>query len=208
MKDEILSLMTDFGEFSLDYFIQDDNIKEFPIFGSVFSMVKISIDVRDKIFIHKIKSFIENIDKNQKWREKFSNSEECNKISKQLLYIVDSCDDDNKLKLIGMAFNYFVNGEISKDEYFYTVNIISKSFYPFLKILLDIDESDKRFKNDGTKYNYVGIAHLLNIGALDFDGQTPVIYNSQTNKIKSPPSIIVALNEYSYFLRELLNKLN
>ena len=208
MKDEIMSLLTDFGEFTLDYFIQDDNIKDFPIFGPVFSMVKIGVDVHDRIFIEKIKSFIDNIDKNQKWQEKFSDVEECNKISKQLLYIVDSCDDDNKLKLIGMAFNYFVNGEISKDDYFYIVNIISKSFYPFLKMLLDIDESDMRFKNDGTKYDYVGMAHLLNIGALDFDGQTPALINSQTNRIESPPSIIVALNDYSIFLRELLNKLN
>lgn len=207
MKDEIMSLMADFGEFTLDSFIQDGIIKELPIIGSAFSVVKISVSICDRIFVEKIKSFIENIDSNHKWREKFSDDEECNKISKQLLYIVDSCDDDNKLKLIGMAFNYLVNGEISKNEYFYTVNIISKSFYPFLKMLLDIDESDKRFKNDGTKYDYVGIAHLLNIGALDFDGQTPVLFNSRTNKIESPPSIIVRLNGYSEFLRELLNKL-
>ncbi|MDO5548148.1 MAG: hypothetical protein Q4F79_06640 [Eubacteriales bacterium] len=103
-----------------------------------------------------------------------------------------------------MAFNYLVNGEISKNEYFYTVNIISKSFYPFLKMLLDIDESDKRFKNDGTKYDYVGITHLLNIGALDFDGQTV----ASTGKIESPPSVIVALNGYSEFIKELFNKLN
>ena len=107
-----------------------------------------------------------------------------------------------------MAFNYLVKGEISKDEYFYVVNIISKSFYPYLEILLDIDESDKRFKNDGTKYDYFGIAHLLNIGALDYDGQTAALFNSQTNKIESPPSIIVALNRYSDFLKELLQKLN
>lgn len=208
MKDEIMSLVEEFGEFTLDSFIQDGIIKDLPIVGSVFSMVKIGVDIRDRIFVEKIKSFIENIDRNQKWREKFSDDEECNKISRQLLYIVDSCDDDNKLKLIGMAFNYLVNGEISKDEYFYTVNIISKSFYPFLKMLLDIDESDKRFQNDGTKYDYIGIAHLLNIGALDFDGQTMPVVNLQMKKIKSPPSIIVALNGYSEFLRELLNKLN
>lgn len=207
MKDEIMSLMTDFGEFTLDHFIQDGIIKDLPIIGPTFSLVKVSLEIRDRIFVEKLKSFIENIDKNQKWREKFSDDEECNKISKQLLYIVDSCDDDNKLKLIGMAFNYLVNGDISRDEYFYIVNIISKSFYPYLKMLLDIDESDKRFKNDDTKYDYVGIAHLLNIGALDFDGQTAVVFNSQTGKIESPPSIIVAVNGYSEFLRELLNKL-
>jgi len=208
MKDEIISLISDFGEFTLDYFIQDGIIKDLPIVGSIFSMVKVSLDVRDRIFAEKIKSFIGNIDKNQKWREKFSDDDECNKISKQLLYIVDSCDDDNKLKLIGMAFNYLVNGDISREEYFYTVNIISKSFYPFLKMLLDIDESDKRFKNDNTKYDYIGITHLLNIGALDFDGHTVASFNSETGKIESPPSIIVAVNGYSEFLMELLNKLN
>lgn len=208
MKDEIMSLMADFGEVTLDSFLQDGIVKDLPIVGSFFSVIKISGDIRDRIFVEKLKSFIDNIDKNQKWREKFSNDEECNKISKQLLYIVDSCDDDDKLKLIGMAFNYLVNGEISKDDYFYTVNIISKSFYPYLKLLLDIDESDNRFKNDNTKYDYVGISHLLNIGALDFDGQTVTTFNSQTGKIESPPSIIVAMNGYSEFLRELLNKLS
>ena len=101
-----------------------------------------------------------------------------------------------------------MNGEISKDEYFYTVNIISKSFYPYLKMLLEIDESDKRFENDGTKYDYFGITHLLNIGVLDYDGQTAALFNSQMNKIESPPSIIVALNGYSGFLKELLQKLD
>lgn len=206
MKDDMMSLIENVGEFTLDSFMPDGIIKDLPIVGPVFSVIKIGKDIRDRIFIEKIKSFIEDIDKNQKWREKFSDDEECNKISKQLLYIVDSCDDDNKLRLIGKAFNYLVNGEISKNEYFYTVNIISKSFYPFLKILLDIDESDKRFKNDDTKYDYVGIAHLLNIGALDFDGQTVLAFSAQTGKVESPPAVIVALNGYSEFLKELLNK--
>ena len=207
MKNEIMSLITYFGEFTLDYFIKDGIIKDLPIIGPVFNMIKISSDIHDRIFVEKIKSFIENIDRNQKWREKFRDDEECSKISKQLLYIVDSCDDDNKLKLIGLAFNYLVNGEINKDEYFYIVSIISKSYYPFLKILIDIDESDSRFKNDGTQYNYDGIAHLLNIGALDYNGQTMMSYDSHTG-IMEPPSIIVALNGYSEFLKKLLNKLN
>ena len=135
-------------------------------------------------------------------------NEECNKISKQLLYIVDSCDNDNKLKLIGLAFNDLVNGKINKGEYFYTAHIITKSFYPFLKILSDIDEPDRRFSNDGTKYDYFGITHLLNIGALDFDGQTAAFFNPQTTKIELPPALIVALNGYSDLLRELLSKLN
>lgn len=206
MTDEIMSLMEDYGEFTLDYFIKDDILKDFPVFGPAFSIIKICADIRDRIFVEKIKIFIENIDKDQKWQKKFSDEKECNKIAKQLLYIIDSCDDDNKLKLIGIAFNYFVSGEISKDEYFYAVNIISKSFYPFLKMLTDIDESDERFVNDGKKYDYFGIEHLLNIGVLSFDGQTLACFDPETGG--SPPSIIVRLNGYGEFLRELLNKLN
>lgn len=40
MKDEIMSLLTDFGEFTLDSFLQDGMIKELPIVGSAFSIVK------------------------------------------------------------------------------------------------------------------------------------------------------------------------
>lgn len=203
-----MSLMTKYGEFTLDSFMSDGLLKDLPIFGSAFSLIKIGTNIHDRIFIAKLKSFIENIDENPKWKEKFSDDEECNKISKQLLYIINSCDDDNKLKLIGLAFNYLVNGEINKDEYFYTVNIISNSFYPFLKILKDIDKTDSRFVNDGKKYDYFGITHLVNIGALDYDGQTAAIINDKTHKIETPPSIIVALNGYSDFLIELLNKLD
>ena len=208
MKDEIMSLLTDYGELTLDMFLRDGIIKELPIVGSTFSMVKISADIRDRIFMEKLKSFIENIEKNTKWQEKFSDIEECSKISKQLLYIIDSCDDDKKLKLIGMAFNYLVKGEMNKEDYFFTVNMISKSFYPYLEMLLDIDESDERFPNDGTKYHYDGIVHLLNIGALDYDGQIPMLINEKTNEIESRPCIIVTLNCYGNFIRGLLSMLN
>lgn len=203
-----MSLLTDYGELTLDMFLRDGIIKELPIVGSTFSMIKISADIRDRIFMEKLKSFIEYIEKNTKWQEKFSDVEECSKISKQLLYIVDSCDDDKKLKLIGMAFNYLVKGEMNKDDYFFSVNMISKSFYPYLEMLLDIDESDKRFPNDGMKYHYDGIAHLLNIGVLDYDGQTPMLINEKTKKIELRPCIIVTLNCYGNFIRGLLSMLN
>ena len=107
-----------------------------------------------------------------------------------------------------MAFNYLVKGEMNKEDYFFTVNMISKSFYPYLEMLLDIDESDERFPNDGTKYHYDGIVHLLNIGALDYDGQIPMLINEKTNEIESRPCIIVTLNCYGNFIRGLLSMLN
>ena len=60
-------------------------------------MIKIGKDIHDRVFIEKLKSFMQDIDKNQEWKEKFRDVDECNKISKQLLYVVDSCDDDRQI---------------------------------------------------------------------------------------------------------------
>ena len=53
--------MADIGEVTLDSFMQDGIIKDLPIVGSFFSAIKISGDIRDRIFVEKLKSFIENI---------------------------------------------------------------------------------------------------------------------------------------------------
>ena len=208
MKDEIISLIEEGGEFALDSILPDGIVRDLPIIGPAFSLIKIGKDIHDRVFIEKLKSFMQDIDKNQEWKEKFRDVDECNKISKQLLYVVDSCDDDDKLRLIGLIFNCFVNGDIDRTQYFYIVNIISKSFYPFLKVLLEIDETDARFKNDGEKYDYDAIAHLLNIGALDAAGQTVATFDSKTGTLQSPPSVIVAVNGYGVFIRDILKELN
>ncbi len=208
MKDEIRSLLEEGGEFALDSILPDGIVRDLPIIGPAFSLIKIGKDIHDRIFIEKLKSFMQEIDKNQAWKEKFHDVDECNKISKQLLYVVDSCDDDDKLRLIGLAFNYFVKGEIDRIQFFYIVNIVSKSFYPFLKVLLEIDEVDIRFTNDGKKYDCNAIAHLLNIGALDGSGNTATIFDSKAKKIQSPSSVIVLLNGYGIFIRDLLKELD
>ena len=208
MKDEIISLIEEGGEFALDSILPDGIVRDLPIIGPAFSLIKIGKDIHDRVFIEKLKSFMQDIDKNQEWKEKFRDADECNKISKQLLYVVDSCDDDDKLRLIGLVFNCFVNGGIDRIHFFYIVNMISKSFYPFLKVLLEIDETDTRFKNDGEKYDYDAIAHLLNIGALDVAGQTVATFDSKTRTLQSPPSVIVAVNGYGIFIRDILKELN
>ncbi len=45
MKDEIMSLLTDFGEFTLDSFLQDGMIKELPIVGYIITYT-LSIKIR------------------------------------------------------------------------------------------------------------------------------------------------------------------
>lgn len=55
--DEIMSLTTDIGEVTLDSFMQDSFIKDLPIVGSAFSMIKMSADIHDRTFMEKNKEF-------------------------------------------------------------------------------------------------------------------------------------------------------
>ena len=203
MKDEIMPILTDYGEFTLDYFLKEGPAKDIPIISTILNLVKLGLTISDRIFVEKLKKFIDNVETNNEWKDKFASNEECKKISKKLLYIINSCDEDEKLKLIGLTFNRFVNGELSKDEYFYITNIISKSFYPYLRLLTKIDVSDGRFENNGEKYDYNGVSHLLSIGLLNETGRT-IVTVKYGGKAITPSNAIVSINEYGKFLKELL----
>jgi hypothetical protein len=202
--DETLSLLIDYGEFALDNFLIGRFVKDLPIIGPTFNMIKLSKNIHDMIFIKKLKAFIDNIEKNEKWKDKFSDVSECEEISKKILYIINSSDDEEKLKLIGLSFNCFVKKEIEKDDYFYAINIINQSFFPYLKLLSKID--DQKFTNNGEKFNMFGITHLLTIGALDQYSQTFGGYDN--NKVFIPSHKVVCINYFGKFIKILLEKMN
>ena len=102
-----------------------------------------------------------------------------------------------------MAFNHFVIGEISKDEYFFIATMIKNSHYPFLKTLTEIESCEERIVNDGMRYDYNAISNLLNIGAMDYDGQTVATFDLQNQK-GSHPAVIVVMNGYGEFVKSLL----
>ena len=51
MKDEIMSVIVNFAECTLDDFIPDGFIKKLPIVGIAFSTIKIGKQIHDRIFI-------------------------------------------------------------------------------------------------------------------------------------------------------------
>lgn len=206
MSKEVFKLVEDYGEVCIDHFLQEGVLKEIPIVGTAFNTIKICKDIRDMIFVEKLKSFLEAVDKDSRWKEKYSDPSECQKISKHLLYIIDQCDDDQKLRLIGLGFNRFVKNEISHDEYFYIVEMISRAHYPFLEVLMNLDSSDYRFVNDGSVYDNNAIAHLFNIGALDYDGQTVATFDA--NGKGKPGAMILSVNGYGQFIKSLMEENN
>lgn len=203
MKNEIISIITDYGELGLDSFFDEGVIKDLPIVGTTFSIIKLSKGIQDRIFIEKLKTFIENIENNNKWKEKFSDRSECEKISKKLVYLINSSDDDEKIKLIAILFNYYVEGDIDKEMYFFISSIISKSYFPYVKMLTKI--SDDRFTNDGEVYDVSAISHLQSIGLFEYSGTTISQILSKSEGTIKPAATIVRITKYGLILKEILN---
>lgn len=202
MIDGIEPLIEDAGEFTLDLLLPEGFLKDAPIIGPIFSCVTIGKSLHDRILICKLEAFLKCVDNNPKWKKRFSDIDECQHIAKHLLYIIDSSDDDKKLKLIALAFNQMVRGELCREDFFYLSSMISKSFFPYLRILLDIDEANGRFPNDGTYFDETAIAHLLNLGLFDYNGQTMAIFGGKGDY--KPPTIIVVINKYGCCIKKLL----
>jgi len=201
MKDNALSLLTDFGEYGLDALISDQTLKDIPVIGSVLNVIKLSVGMHDRLFAIKLKAFIDNIDKNNKWKELFSNENECIKISKKLLFIIDSTDDEEKLEAIGILFNSFINNQITKDDYFYVCDIIKKSYWPYLKSIHKIEEN--RFTNDGLLYEQEQVSHLYSLNLFDYSGMTMASIDSKNKTIAKPAAIILLINNSGNIMKQL-----
>ncbi|WP_029410413.1 hypothetical protein [Treponema pedis] len=201
MKEEALSIFTDWGEYGLDAMINDHSLKDIPVVGSILNIIKLSTSIQDRLFVKKLKAFINNVDKDEKWKEKFSDESECTKISTKLMFIIDSSDDEEKLKAIGILFNSFVNNEISKDEYFYACDIIKKSYWPYLKNIYKIEEN--RFTNDGILYDQELVSYLYSLSLFEYSGITISSFDSKTNTVKKPSANILVINKAGNLMRQL-----
>lgn len=56
MKEEIVSLIGEGGEFALDSILPDGIVRDLPIIGPAFSLIKIGKDIQSRIFIEKLKN--------------------------------------------------------------------------------------------------------------------------------------------------------
>lgn len=73
MIDESFALLSDLGEIAIDSIIKDPILKEIPILGSVFNVIKLSLNIQDRIFINKLKTFIDNVEKMKSGKKNQSN---------------------------------------------------------------------------------------------------------------------------------------
>lgn len=124
------------GDILIDTVFDNDVIQKLPIVGWGFSLLKLGKTVSDTIFLDKLNIFINDINSEKidnSWKEKFSDKDECLRISRKLIFIIDSITEEKKLKYLAKIFCDYVNGIISKDDFYLYCEIIRTVFISLLE---------------------------------------------------------------------------
>ena len=124
--------LTDIGEISLDQLLNDGIVRDFPIVGTLISLTKAGITVRDQLFFKKVIKFLGPIsevtpNERAKFLDSLSESEN-KKANEYLLMYIDRLDSNDKAEWLGMASSAYIRGEITFHQLHYFAHYLDHVF--------------------------------------------------------------------------------
>jgi hypothetical protein len=119
------------AEITVDSFLKEGVLKEFPIVGSLLGVWKTGIAIRDFRFLKKMLLFMDESSKlsfksREKIIEKLEDEEYQAEAGEKLLAIIDQLETGSKAKLLGKTLVLFGNKEITKEEFWRVAYVIEK----------------------------------------------------------------------------------
>ena len=143
-SDSFKDLSIDIFEATMDSFLNEGLYKEVPIVSTIINMYNGIISIPDKLFIAKILGFLQGVrDINYDEREEiinkiFNSEDDKQRYGKKILYILESCEDDEIAKNIGVLFTRLLKEEITREEFFEIASILKKIDQNKLDLFLDV----------------------------------------------------------------------
>lgn len=165
LKDSDLQSVTiDLAETLSDAFLEDGILKDIPIIGTLISLGKTGMRIRDRLFLKKIIYFMSELkDISSKERQaiitKIDSSESYKtKVGEKLLYIIDKCDDHEKSQLMGKLFKALLEEKIDYDSFIRCSLVIQRAM---------IDDLEWFVEHDWEKLSIEESADYLNWGVFE-----------------------------------------
>lgn len=178
MDENFQDLLADNFEAILDSLVENDIVKEIPVLGTSLKMIRGIQSIRDRAYLNKIKTFLDNVGEitdEQKQKlikeiEKTKNSRA--KFGDALFTAIEQSDSQVKIEYISVAFLAFLNNEIGDWELKLLNHMIRITF---TDELLDVVENEK----PSIELKYLASTGLVDIEypKLTYDGNAEPIYN-------------------------------
>ncbi|MEX0596004.1 MAG: hypothetical protein WD512_05835 [Candidatus Paceibacterota bacterium] len=137
LKDSNLqSLVSNSAEILIDNVLKDGLLKEVPVVSTITGFMKLGANIQDRLFLKKIISFLQSLSKvptetRKDMIEKIDESERYRvRVGEKLLYIIDKSDDYEISELISKVFKYFLEENITYDDFLKTAVVINNLTIP------------------------------------------------------------------------------
>lgn len=163
LSSEYADISKNMLEVGLDSILDDGLFKDIPAVGTLISLTKIGVNIKDRLFIKKLIHFLyETQDVPKEEREivikKINESKKYqSSVGEKLVFILDKADDTLKASLAGKLFKNVLEKKLGYEMYIRCVNAINITFEPDLKYFL---------QKKVTEFNSIEKDGLINSGIL------------------------------------------
>ena len=141
-----IELLADHGEILIDFFTNNEIIKEIPIFRDVIQLWTIKNSFSDFMYARKFKRFIEQFDfvsdkEKEELRKKIkSKPEEANKAGQTILLVINNISDFEKPEIIARIFIAFIDEYLDINQFKRIIDAIKIAYIDDLKKFFTINQ--------------------------------------------------------------------
>jgi len=145
MEENFTNIIVDNSEILLDSLITNEILKEIPVIGTSIKLIKGVNNIRDQIYLNKIKYFLKNVgeltvsQKKRLIKESKKDSKRRTKFGESLFTTIEQADSLTKIEYLAITFEAFLNSDIDDKELRHICHAINRCF---IDDLVEIVEAD------------------------------------------------------------------
>lgn len=147
-KSNLIESSSDIIEYGLDFFIENEAVKDFPVLGTAIKIGFTIKSISDKIFLKKVERFlfrfnelnakekydmIVNIKLEEKTRKK---------VGESLILLIDRFSDFDKPEILSHCFLAYLRGQLTLENFLRLGNAIDFSYSPDLREFISNPDSE------------------------------------------------------------------
>lgn len=128
--------LTDIAELSLDAVLQDSVLKDIPVLGTIASLCKTGVNLRERNLIRQTAIFITSFnnrsieqDKLDRYRESLEeNPKKAEKELGRVILLLDRMLEEKQSEILGAFYNSYVKGALSWDQFVELTEVNERMF--------------------------------------------------------------------------------